>query len=139
MSARIALPPNQEQSSLIDRVSGFATLLTAAALLRWVRFGRIVSLVRVCKRCCVRPSTIEEAAAATTAIRSASVLYLGRVACLESSLATVLVCALHRREVDWYIGVRTLPYASHAWIEVGGRTVGEFPETIGAYKPILVV
>jgi protein-L-isoaspartate(D-aspartate) O-methyltransferase len=39
----------------------------------------------------------------------------GRAACLENSLAAVLAAAARGQVVDWCIGARFAPFASHAW------------------------
>jgi hypothetical protein len=44
---------------------------------------------------------------------------------LENSLAAVLAAAARGRVVDWCIGARLAPFASHAWIETDGNPVGE--------------
>lgn len=61
-----------------------------------------------------------------------------RVACLERSLAALALCGLHRRSVRWCMGVRTPPFAAHAWIEVAGTPVGELV-AVSSYLPILTI
>lgn len=62
-----------------------------------------------------------------------------RVACLEWSLATVLLLAARRRGVTWCMGVRTQPLAMHAWlVDPAGQPIGEPPGT-PAYQPLVVI
>lgn len=48
----------------------------------------------------------------------------GRIACLETSLATVVAAALTGRRARWVLGARFQPHAAHAWAEVPGSAVG---------------
>jgi hypothetical protein len=61
-----------------------------------------------------------------------------RIACLERSLAAMLWCGLRRRSVRWCLGVRTPPFAAHAWIEINGQPVGELVP-VRSYCPILTI
>ncbi|NDL60224.1 lasso peptide biosynthesis B2 protein [Phytoactinopolyspora mesophila] len=99
--------------------------LSLACMILQLRFGRVLALARWTSRRCRRPATVSEAASMTAAVRSAARHRAGRVACLEYSLATVLLAGLHRQSVQWCIGARLMPYGSHAWIELNGCPVGE--------------
>ncbi|MBV9845821.1 MAG: lasso peptide biosynthesis B2 protein [Kutzneria sp.] len=107
-----------------DRLLAPLCLTLASSLLR-LRFGRVLAIARWTTRRCRRPATLAEATSMTSAIRAAARHRAGRVACLERSLATVILAGLHRRSVQWCIGARLMPYASHAWIELDGHPVGE--------------
>lgn len=107
-----------------DRLLAPLCLTLATGLLR-LRFGRVVALTRWTTRRCRQSATPVEAASMTTAVRSAARHRSGRVACLEQSLAAVLMAGLRRRSIQWCIGARLMPYASHAWIEIDGRPIGE--------------
>lgn len=107
-----------------DRLLAPLCLTLAVWLLR-LRFGRVVALARWTMGRCRRPATAAEATGMTTAIRGAARHRAGRMACLECSLATVILAGLRRRSVQWCIGARLMPYASHAWIEIDGRPIGE--------------
>jgi len=46
--------------------------------------------------------------------------------CLPRSLATALLCRLEGDWPTWCVGVRALPpFGAHAWVEAGGKAVGE--------------
>lgn len=124
MSAPMALNAPQHRAGMGNRVLAGLCIWLATALLR-LRFGRVLAVARWAKRRCARPATATEAAGATAAVQVAARNRAGRVACLEQSLATVLMAALRLRSVDWCIGARLMPYASHAWIEVDGDPIGE--------------
>jgi hypothetical protein len=58
--------------------------------------------------------------------------------CLERSLATVLLVRMRGSFPTWRTGVRTPPFAAHAWVEADGRPVGEPAEEFD-YRPMLEV
>jgi hypothetical protein len=58
--------------------------------------------------------------------------------CLERALATALLSRMHGRWPTWCSGVRTPPFAAHAWVEAEGRRVGE-PEETASYRPMITV
>lgn len=62
---------------------------------------------------------------ATRAVTMAAAFYPRRALCLEQSL--VLYVLLRRRGIpaDLKVGVQTLPFAAHAWVEVDGIAVNE--------------
>ncbi|MFK4146491.1 lasso peptide biosynthesis B2 protein [Streptomyces sp. NPDC004065] len=73
-----------------------------------------------------RPAGFEQAAAARDAVTTVSLVCAGREGCLQRSLATALLCRARGTWPTWCVGVRTAPpFAAHAWVEAGGRMVGE--------------
>lgn len=126
MSAAMALeaPGDAQSARRSDRLLAPLCLSAAIYVLRF-RFGRVVTLARWSARRIQREAPESEALSMSMAVRRAAFHRSGRVACLEVSLATVILAALHRRSVRWCIGARLMPYASHAWIEIDGRPVGE--------------
>ncbi len=110
----------------------------AAAALRSVRFHRIERLARALVRPTRRCAGVVEIEIMLAAIDRAGGWLPVRVACLERSLAVVLWCGLLRRSVCWRIGVRSPPFATHAWVEAAGRPVGELV-SIDSYRPILTI
>ncbi len=121
-----------------DRLLAPVCLALAVTLLR-SRFSRVVAVVRWTGQRFPRPASTAEAISMTTAVREAARHRCGRVACLERSVAAVLLATAHRRSVQWRIGVRLMPYASHAWIEVGGHPVGEPGAQDRPYLPVLSI
>jgi transglutaminase superfamily protein len=121
-----------------DRLLAPPCLTLAIWLLR-LRFGRVVVLARWIMGRCRRPAIAAEAASMTAAVRNAARHRAGRVACLECSLATVILAGLRRCSVHWCIGARLMPYASHAWIEVDGHPVGESEHGDRPYHVLLRV
>jgi hypothetical protein len=58
--------------------------------------------------------------------------------CLPRSLAVTLLCRLRGSWPTWCTGVRTAPFAAHAWIAVDHQPVDE-PADTSTYRPLLRV
>jgi Transglutaminase-like superfamily/Coenzyme PQQ synthesis protein D (PqqD) len=98
-------------------------LLTADVLLR-CSFRRSVALVRLSRRSWCRSTLPAWRASGTVeAVRRAARWYPGRAACLERSLAAVLLAIAVRRRLDWCLGAVPDPYRFHAWVAVVGDPV----------------
>jgi hypothetical protein len=83
------------------------------------------------------PATYHQVENAHDAILAVSVLCGGRY-CLQRSLAITLLCRIRGVWPTWCIGVRTAPFAAHAWVEADGQPVGE-PNLSGYYSPLIVI
>src|ERR1700744_2546873 len=106
------------------RVCVAAIFLLVAALLVMCSFRLSYLLVRASRRTwCRQAATPSHAGAIVTAVSRAARYYPGRAACLEQSLAAVLLAAASRRRLDWCLGSATDPYRFHAWVEVAGQAV----------------
>lgn len=57
----------------------------------------------------------------------ASVFYFKRVKCLQRSAATVLLLRRYGWNAELVIGVKLIPFQSHAWVEIGGAVVNDRP------------
>jgi hypothetical protein len=101
----------------------FSCLILASVLVR-CSFRAAVRLVSVSRRRWCRTSSDLGAARRTVAaVGTAARYYPGRAACLELSLAAVLLAAVRRRRLDWCLGSATDPYQFHAWVELDGQAV----------------
>ncbi|MGY5132037.1 lasso peptide biosynthesis B2 protein [Streptomyces nigrescens] len=83
------------------------------------------------------PATADRALAARQAVVAVSARCAGE-GCLQRSLATVLLRRMSGVWPTWCVGVRTLPFRAHAWVQVDGHPVGE-PRPKGYYHPIMTV
>jgi hypothetical protein len=83
------------------------------------------------------PATYQQANDALDAILALSVLCGGRY-CLQRSLATTLLCRIRGVWPTWCTGVRTAPFAAHAWVEAEGQPVSE-PHGLSYYHPLIVI
>ncbi|GAA4866312.1 lasso peptide biosynthesis B2 protein [Saccharopolyspora cebuensis] len=134
MSAPVALSP-RERLPLRRRVLpllavGAGRLLSRA---RPARLRRVLEFAR--KR--ATPATAEQARAARSDVVSVSLRCAGQ-GCLQRSIATALLCRMRGTWPTWCTGVRTHPFAAHAWVEVDEVPIGE-PYPKGHYKPMLAV
>lgn len=100
---------------------------------------RIVRAVDRASSTCRRPATLPQAEAAVRAVRAAGWYSPARTACLEESVATVLLLAARRLTVTWCHGVAADPVRLHAWVQTeDGKPVAE-PSSTLAYTPVLTL
>lgn len=117
------------------RIGGALIALVVADVLVRCSFRLSFALVRASRGSwCRRTATPLQAAIAVTAVSRAVHCYPGRAACLEQSLAAVLLSAARRRRLDWCLGSAPDPYRFHAWVEADGQAV---PESQFGYVRIL--
>ena len=103
--------------------AAWVALCVASVLLRWP-FRLSFGMVRASRRhWCCQVATPGQAEAAVAAVSRAARRYPGRAACLEQSLAAVLLGIARRRRIDWCLGSAQDPIRFHAWVEVGGETI----------------
>jgi hypothetical protein len=134
MSSPVALP-DRGRLPLRPRVAALLAVGVARLLARQPP-RRIRSVLLLVRRG-ARPATAAEALAARAAVTAVSVLCAGE-GCLPRSLATAILCRLRGAWPTWSTGVRTAPFAAHAWVEVDGEPVGE-AHPAGYYRPVLTV
>ncbi|MEV0087335.1 lasso peptide biosynthesis B2 protein [Saccharopolyspora sp. NPDC050642] len=113
--------------------------LLAVALARPLASIRPARLRRVLEfaRRGAAPATADQALAARQAAVSVSLRCAGR-GCLQRSIATALLCRARGTWPTWCTGVRTQPFAAHAWIEADGQLIGE-SHPKGHYRPLLTI
>ncbi|MFG3114262.1 lasso peptide biosynthesis B2 protein [Streptomyces sp. NPDC048197] len=110
--------------------------VAAARLLAKANPARLRRILEFARRG-ARPATADQALAAREAVVSVSLRCAGQ-GCLQRSLATALLCRLRGAWPTWCTGVRTHPFAAHAWVEAEGHPVGE-PHPKGHFKPLIAV
>jgi Transglutaminase-like superfamily len=112
------------------------TAIAAARLLAHLRPRHLCAVLRMV-RTGATPATHTQALQARQHITATSTFCAGRY-CLQRSLATALLCRIRGHWPTWCTGVRTPPFAAHAWIEAEGHPIGEPPHTT-TYHPILTI
>ncbi|WP_269857602.1 lasso peptide biosynthesis B2 protein [Streptomyces sp. RPT161] len=112
------------------------TAVGAARLIARLPPRRIRTVLRVVRRG-AKPADYAETLRARQDVTAISTLCAGRY-CLQRSLATALLCRLAGSWPTWCSGVRTSPFAAHAWVEAEGRPVGE-PEDTTTYRTVISV
>ncbi len=59
------------------------------------------------------------------AVDKAAAFYLRKVLCLQRSAATVCLLKRYGFAAQLVIGVQHLPFAAHAWVELGGAVIND--------------
>ncbi|GAB3159995.1 hypothetical protein GCM10027059_07120 [Myceligenerans halotolerans] len=114
-------------------VAALAVTLTARSLgRRTASISRLIRLIEVTVRHAPSTATPAEAERAVRVVRRAARWMPARVACLEESVAAVLLLSMRRRRATWCHGIAPDPIQFHAWIQIDGRPVAE-PATTSKY------
>ncbi|CAM5238377.1 lasso peptide biosynthesis B2 protein [Streptomyces coeruleorubidus] len=122
------LPPHRRALPLLA-----VALARPLADIRPARLRRVLELARRG----AKPATVGQALAAREAVVSVSLRCAGQH-CLQRSIATALLCRFRGVWPTWCTGVRTQPFAAHAWVEAEDQLIGEsYPK--GHYKPLLTI
>jgi hypothetical protein len=111
-----------------ERCAARLGLALAGVLLR-LPFRTTLGAVRLARRFGSRPMAPHRAEELVEAVRHASRHWPVRIACVESSLASVLAAAILRRRLTWCLGARFSPppVEHHAWTELPDYgQVGEY-------------
>ena len=128
-AGRALLPPVPRRLLATAAVTVALTLAVQHLGRGRCRMARILRLLTLAHTHCLRPATAEQAEQAVYAVRRIGLLVPGRVACLEESVASVLLLAASRVRVDWCHGVAADPIRLHAWVETDHGPVAEPPST----------
>ncbi|MFI6369523.1 lasso peptide biosynthesis B2 protein [Streptomyces sp. NPDC050546] len=120
----------------VSRRIAARTAVAAARLIALLPPRRIRTALGLARRG-ARPARYDEALRARQDVTAVSTLCAGRY-CLPRSLATALLCRMHGHWPTWCSGVRTSPFAAHAWVEAEDRPVGEPPDT-ATYRTLITV
>lgn len=100
------------------------TLLVAHIGPRRRQMHRMITLIHRISVLAKRKAAYVHAEEMVHAVRHFGFLPV-RMACLESSVATVVALALQGRSVTWHHGVRCDPIVLHAWVSLDGAPVAE--------------
>lgn len=100
--------------------------------------SRLIALAATAARSTTRSATAAEADQVVTAVRWVSRWMPFRIACLEESIAVVLVLAARRRGVTWCHGIAPDPVQFHAWIQTDGSPIAE-PLTTSQYTVLRTI
>lgn len=111
--------------SLLERLKGILAVIIAYIALRCLSLSQISKIISFCKRRCSREINFEEANLVWGAVRQSSFFFLGRVACLELSLAFVIFALTRNLSATCCMGVANEPFRAHSWIEVSGTPFRE--------------
>lgn len=126
------------QPAFVTAIALAVGLVVRLALIA-LPFDRIKVIIRRVIESARRPATPEQVIRVLAAIDQASRWSPVRLACLERSLSAAILLAARGRGVTWRMGVRTPPFAAHAWIaDDSGQPIGE-PSSTATYQPLLTI
>lgn len=118
----VMVPAARPTALVGDRLVAAAALALSLAVSRWP-LRRQIAAVRLLRG--LPFAHRDRLEALYTAVLSVVPSWWpGRIACVETSLATVLAAALTGHQARWVLGARFLPDAAHAWAVVPGGVVG---------------
>jgi hypothetical protein len=126
------------RSGVTAAVALIATLIVRTLGTTDLSTSRLIGLATTATRLTSRSATTSEAEQVVAAVRWASHWMPFRVACLEESIAAVLVLAARRRRVTWCHGVAPDPVQFHAWIQTDRSPVAE-PSTTSRYTVLSTI
>ncbi|MFJ3182469.1 lasso peptide biosynthesis B2 protein [Streptomyces sp. NPDC086796] len=136
--AGVTRPPHGPRAGTLTAA---AALTAAFASTRHHRTGmrHALTLLSATRAQTVRPATLQQATSAVNAVRRAGWYSPGRTACLEESVAAVLLLRTRRLGVRWCHGIASDPIRLHAWVQtMDGDDVAE-PSSTRAYTPVLTI
>lgn len=122
------LPPHRRALPLLA--------VGAARLLATLRPRHLRTVLELARRG-ARTATPAQALAARDAVVAVSLRCAGN-GCLQRSIAATLYCRAHGTWPTWCTGVRTNPFAAHAWIQVDDQPIGEL-HPAGHYRTLLTI
>lgn len=70
------------------------------------------------------------------AARRATAFYVRKSWCLQRSMVVASTLRRHGVPAQVVIGVVPIPFAAHAWVELGGHLVNDLPSNVSAYAEI---
>jgi len=100
-------------------------LICAEFLLGRDDFAAIHALVRKRAVRSLRPDARLALTAFVSAVTLACVFYPKRVLCLQRSAVTTMLLRSGGWPAEMVIGVQSLPFQAHAWVELHGTVVGD--------------
>jgi len=100
-----------------------------------MHFGRLYDRVKQCPVNGKRSGRSQQAEI-LRAMNLACVFYFKQVTCLQRAAATTCLLRKAGIRAELVIGVQTLPYSAHAWVEVDGLVVDDKSYTAQTYSVI---
>lgn len=126
-----------------DDLVNFMTSLTIVALL--LKTSRLKTLIDRMQRIKKRQygqnpaPTTDAVVAVLRFLRIRPWFYTAKDACLLDSICLTFFLLQAKLSPTFIIGVKTKPFAAHAWVQFDSHVVNDSPETVQQYSPILSV
>lgn len=102
-------------------------------------FGKLPAIYNLVRACGIaqKPKDVSDLAyRLCRAMDFACVFYPKRVLCLQRSVATTLLLRRYGLSAEMVIGAQTLPFRSHAWVEINNEVVNDKPYMLELYRPL---
>ncbi|MGH7447909.1 MAG: lasso peptide biosynthesis B2 protein [Longimicrobiales bacterium] len=117
-----------------------ATLFCMDVLPRAIGLRRTFALLRRLTPDIAEPHDADALIAETThRVFTAAAFYPRRALCLEQSLTLFLLLRRRGVRAELRLGVQPRPFRAHAWIDAGGKPIGEsadLPLTLAAFPSL---
>ncbi|NJM74003.1 MAG: lasso peptide biosynthesis B2 protein [Scytonema sp. RU_4_4] len=139
MKVEMSLNPINVNLSWIDYLRGFFAVIVAYIALRCLSVARICKILKVVKHRCYPEIDHQEADIVWAAVRQSSFFFIGRVACLELSLAFMLFALTKGLSATWCVGVAQEPFRAHAWVEIDRQPFREVDYLEQHFRKLLTV
>ncbi len=130
-----------------DRIPNPKSALVIAAFLGLALFDLILFLSSLRSLCaCVKawpvshrvsppcPNAIGEIC---SSVQQACVWYPKQALCLQRSAVTTCLLRIYGIAAETIVGVRPMPFMAHAWVEVNGAVVNDWPGVKSFYCPLI--
>jgi hypothetical protein len=133
--------------SELSEINGFHVIRFAHAVLRATislrlqPFWRVVARFRSRNAQCVNSSIeLERTTMYTRIFRSLRpFFYTANDRCLFDSIVMLEFLSMYGIYPTWVIGVKTIPFAAHSWIQLDSYVLNGGPEYVRAFTPILAI
>jgi hypothetical protein len=83
------------------------------------------------------PKTVDIVQRVCRSVQRACVWYPRRSLCLQRSAVTTCLLRFYGVAAQMVIGVRPMPFLAHAWVEVNGRVVNDWPKAKNFYSSLI--
>jgi Transglutaminase-like superfamily len=136
-------PIRAELNVTVDNLVKFMTSLAFVAF--FLKTSRLKALidrmqrVKTKQRGATPAPTTDAVVAALRFFRIRPWFYTAKDACLLDSICLTFFLLEYKLNPTFVIGVKTKPFAAHAWVQFDSHVVNDSPETVQQYSPILSV
>jgi len=131
--ARDSIPdPADGHAGFFRTLVAFIFLVYIDLLMRLARFRRVYDTVRDTTTRHRHPDP-KAVGRTCRAIDKAARSYIKRAWCLQRSAACVCLLRRQGASAELVLGVRTFPFAAHAWVELDGRVLNDSLEHVGRF------
>ncbi len=132
------------QTALCDTATEARFALVLSALLGLVAFDLLLFLCSfrfLCERVKAwplssRPTSENTIPKICSSVDRACVLYPKKSLCLQRSAVTACLLKLHGVAAQMTVGIRSMPFLAHAWVEADGAVVNDWPGVRRFYNSV---